>query len=152
MRLTGVPAILTVNSAQPTLATSSLFSPLRFMEKGTFPISIFEDLHFGECRRPSFVGMGAWGPRQSRKSITVLSTVLDAELPGPVVLNGGLITGENAFLEDATMYVNQITWPLVDRGLTWVSTYGDQTMRLTSPPKICSKGTKLAGCPNRPDG
>ncbi|KAL3428996.1 hypothetical protein BDV09DRAFT_201049 [Aspergillus tetrazonus] len=48
MRLTGVPALFAVSSAQPTLASSSSSGPLHFPEKGTFQVSIFEDLHFGE--------------------------------------------------------------------------------------------------------
>ncbi len=52
--------------------------------------------------------------------------VLDAEPAlGLVVLNGDLITGENTFLENSTLYVDQIVGPLVRRGLTWASTYGN---------------------------
>lgn len=52
--------------------------------------------------------------------------ILDAE-PGTslVVLNGDLITGENAFLENSTHYVDQIVGPMVRRGLTWASAYGN---------------------------
>lgn len=42
-----------------------------------------------------------------------------------VVINGDLITGENTYLENSTLYVDQIVGPLVDRGLTWASTYGN---------------------------
>lgn len=42
-----------------------------------------------------------------------------------MVLNGDLITGENTFLENSTTYVDQIVGPLVERGLTWASTYGN---------------------------
>jgi hypothetical protein len=41
------------------------------------------------------------------------------------VLNGDLITGENTFLENSTHYVDQIVRPMVDRGLTWASAYGN---------------------------
>jgi hypothetical protein len=41
------------------------------------------------------------------------------------VLNGDLITGENTFLENSTHYVDQIVAPLLRRGLTWASTYGN---------------------------
>ncbi len=47
------------------------------------------------------------------------------ESPDLVVLNGDLITGENGYLENATAYVDQIVAPLVKRGLTWASTYGN---------------------------
>ncbi|KAL4907742.1 hypothetical protein BDW74DRAFT_189184 [Aspergillus multicolor] len=115
MRLS--PAML----AQTALASASASSlePLRFSANGTFQISIFEDLHFGEN------AWETWGPRQDRNSITVLNTILDTETPDLVVLNGDLITGENGFLENATVYIDQIVGPLVDRGLTWASTYGN---------------------------
>jgi Calcineurin-like phosphoesterase len=51
--------------------------------------------------------------------------VLDAETPELVVLNGDLITGENTFLENSTVYVDQIVRPLVARGLPWASAYGN---------------------------
>ena len=41
------------------------------------------------------------------------------------MLNGDLITGENAYLENSTVYIDKIVAPLVDRGLTWASTYGN---------------------------
>lgn len=65
------------------------FQPLRFTRDGTFHISIFEDLHFGENAWDS------WGPQQDINSIAVLNQVLDAEDQQLVVLNGDLITGEN---------------------------------------------------------
>ncbi|KAL2842154.1 Metallo-dependent phosphatase-like protein [Aspergillus pseudoustus] len=101
-------------------ARASLGGPLQFSEEGTFQISIFEDLHFGENAWES------WGPAQDAKSITVLNKVLDAESrPDLVVLNGDLITGENTFLENSTSYVDQIVAPFVARGLPWASTYGN---------------------------
>ncbi|KAL5339655.1 Metallo-dependent phosphatase-like protein [Aspergillus crustosus] len=93
--------------------------PLKFREDGTFQISIFEDLHYGENAWDS------WGPENDLKSVTVINQILDNETPDLAVLNGDLITGENGFLENATVYVDQITAPLVDRGLTWASTYGN---------------------------
>jgi len=54
-----------------------------------------------------------------------MNAVLDAESPGLVVLNGDLITGENAFLHNATAYIDQIAGPLLARNLTWASTYGN---------------------------
>ncbi|KAL4879845.1 Metallo-dependent phosphatase-like protein [Aspergillus karnatakaensis] len=95
------------------------FGPLKFKEDGTFQISIFEDLHFGENAWDS------WGPENDLKSVTVIDQILDAESPDLVVLNGDLITGENGFIENATVYIDQIVAPLVDRGLTWASTYGN---------------------------
>ncbi|RMZ13233.1 hypothetical protein D0860_02654 [Hortaea werneckii] len=94
-------------------------TPLRFSEDGTFQISIFEDLHFGEN------AWEQWGPQQDVKSTGVMNAVLDAESPQLVVLNGDLITGENTFLENSTTYIDQIVAPLVERDLPWASTYGN---------------------------
>ncbi len=55
----------------------------------------------------------------------MINNVLETESPDLVVLNGDLITGENAFLENSTVYIDKIVGPLVDRGLTWASTYGN---------------------------
>lgn len=67
----------------------------------------------------------SWGPEQDVNSVKVIHEVLDAESPDLVVLNGDLITGENAFLANSTVYVDEIVGPLVERGLTWASTYGN---------------------------
>jgi hypothetical protein len=42
-----------------------------------------------------------------------------------VVLNGDLITGDNTYLENSTDYLDMIVAPLVERNLTWASTYGN---------------------------
>ncbi|KAK1034692.1 hypothetical protein LTR33_016562, partial [Friedmanniomyces endolithicus] len=70
--------------------------PLRFTSNGTFQISVFEDLHFGEN------AWDTWGPQQDINTVKVMNQVLDAETQQLVVLNGDLITGENAYLENAT--------------------------------------------------
>lgn len=54
-----------------------------------------------------------------------MNTVLDADPPQLVVLNGDLITGENTFLENSTVYVDEIVQPLLRRNLPWASTYGN---------------------------
>ena len=66
-----------------------------------------------------------WGPQQDINSLIAMNSVLDAESQQLVVLNGDLITGENAYLENSTSYVDKIVGPLVSRGLTWASTYGN---------------------------
>ncbi|KAL2131687.1 hypothetical protein VTI74DRAFT_4730 [Chaetomium olivicolor] len=102
------------------LPTRSHLEPLKFHPDGTFQISIFEDLHFGEN------AWEPWGPRQDRQSVKVMEGVLDAEpFTDLVVLNGDLITGENTFVENSTHYVDQIVRPMVQRGLTWASAYGN---------------------------
>ncbi|KAL5450294.1 hypothetical protein PMIN07_001290 [Paraphaeosphaeria minitans] len=99
--------------ARPTAA------PLCFSANGTFQLSIFEDLHTGENAWDS------WGPQQDNNTIKVINEVLDKEDPDLVVLNGDLITGDNAFLENATIYIEQIVDPLVKRNLHWASVYGN---------------------------
>lgn len=55
-----------------------------------------------------------------------MNRILDVEPDiGVVVLNGDLITGENTFLENSTHYLDQIVAPMLDRNLTWASTYGN---------------------------
>ncbi|KAK3669955.1 hypothetical protein LTR78_010127 [Recurvomyces mirabilis] len=94
--------------------------PLRFRVDGTFQLSIFEDLHFGEN------AWDPWGPQQDINSVKVINKVLDAEPKTQlIVLNGDLITGENAYLGNATVKIDQIVAPLVQRALTWASTYGN---------------------------
>lgn len=99
-------------------AFSSRYKPLTFTKNGTFQISVFEDLHFGEAEDT------VWGPQQDIKSIRVMNTVLDNESPQLVVLNGDLITGEDTSLSNSTAYLDRIVQPMVQRGLPWASTYG----------------------------
>jgi len=94
-------------------------TPLHFNADDTFQISIFEDQHFGENAWDS------WGPQQDINSVKVINKVLDKESPGLVVLNGDLITGDNAFIENATVYIEQIVAPLLERNLPWASAYGN---------------------------
>lgn len=96
-----------------------LKAPLRFTKDGTFQLSVFNDLHFGEN------AWDPWGPQQDINSVKVMNTILDAEAQQLVVLNGDLITGENTYKSNSTHYVDQIVAPLVQRGLTWASTYGN---------------------------
>lgn len=101
-------------------ADGSTLKPLKFRPDGTFQISIFEDLHYGEN------AWDAWGPQQDINTVAVIDTVLDAE-PNVdlVVLNGDLITGDNAFLQNSTDVLDQLVTPLAKRGLSWASTYGN---------------------------
>lgn len=92
---------------------------LRFAKDGTFQISIFEDLHYGENAWES------WGPQQDISSEVVINEILDVESQQLVVLNGDLVTGENTYLENSTDYLDKIVAPLVQRDLSWASTYGN---------------------------
>lgn len=100
---------------------------LRFTDEGTFQISIFEDLHFGEAEDTS------WGPLQDVDTLKVMQTVLDHETPQLVVLNGDLITGENTLKDNSTDYVDEIVAPLVEAGLPWASTYGSASLLIDRP-------------------
>ncbi|KAJ5475199.1 hypothetical protein N7539_008265 [Penicillium diatomitis] len=113
----GLTSLLIAQSTQSPI--DKPVESLRFSEDGIFHISILEDLHFGENAWDS------WGPEQDVNTVTVINRVLDKESPNLVVLNGDLITGENAFLENSTVYLDQMAGPLVDRGLAWASTYGN---------------------------
>ncbi|KAK1531625.1 calcineurin-like phosphoesterase [Colletotrichum paranaense] len=93
--------------------------PLSFSKDGNFKISIFEDLHFGENAWEAF------GPAADKKTVGVITKVLDDANPDLVVLNGDLITGENAFAENATFVLDQLVKPIVDRSIPWASTYGN---------------------------
>lgn len=42
-----------------------------------------------------------------------------------MVLNGDLITGDNAYLGNQTKVLDQIVGPMLERGLPWASTYGN---------------------------
>jgi hypothetical protein len=92
---------------------------LQFTKDGTFQLCVFEDLHFGEAEDLD------WGPQQDINTTRVMNNVLNSESPQLVVLNGDLITGENTFLSNSTLYVDRIVQPMVQRGLSWASTYGN---------------------------
>ncbi|KAH6705026.1 Metallo-dependent phosphatase-like protein [Verticillium dahliae] len=78
-----------------------------------------QDLHFGEN------SWELWGPAQDAKTLEVMNTVLDTNPPNLVVFNGDLVTGENLFFENSTHYVDVMVAPLIERNLTWASTYGN---------------------------
>jgi len=66
-----------------------------------------------------------WGHVNDMNGVGVINAVLDEESPDLVVLNGDLITGENQYLFNGSHYVDLIVGPLLDRNLTWASTYGN---------------------------
>lgn len=55
----------------------------------------------------------------------VLNKVLDYDRPDLVVLNGDLINGDSVWPENGTLYVDQVVGPIIERDLTWASTYGN---------------------------
>jgi hypothetical protein len=119
--------------------------PLRFTKEDTFQISVFADLHYGEGMSSALRMTDAilkyssaenldWGPQQDINTTRVVNTVLGIESPQLVVLNGDLITGENTYTTNSSLYLDEIVRPLVQRGLTWASTYGnhDSSFNLSS--------------------
>ncbi|KAF4457260.1 hypothetical protein F53441_824 [Fusarium austroafricanum] len=92
--------------------------PLKFNKDGAFQISVFSDLHFAE-------DASSIGPEKDAMTAKVMGDVIDAELPDLVVLNGDLINGESTFKHNSTVYIDQIVAPMVDRNMTWASTYGN---------------------------
>lgn len=104
---------------------SSAWPPLRFTPKGTFQMTVFNDLHFGEAEDTD------WGPLQDVDTLLVMETVLDKESPQLVVINGDFITGENTFKKNSTDYVDEIVSPLLARKLPWASTYGSGYLPVT---------------------
>ncbi|KAH8689015.1 Metallo-dependent phosphatase-like protein [Talaromyces proteolyticus] len=97
----------------------SVPKPLRFTSSGTFQIAVFSDLHYGEAEDLD------WGPEQDINSTRVMNAILDVEEPQLIVLNGDLITGENTYKQNSSSYLDRIVEPLVERGLSWASTYGN---------------------------
>ncbi|KXT10105.1 hypothetical protein AC579_9709 [Pseudocercospora musae] len=112
-------SFLAFSYAGPTHAGWKWRKPLRFTKEGTFQIAVFADLHFGEN------AWDPWGPEQDANSVLVMNRVLDAENQQLVVLNGDLITGENAYLSNSTATIDQIVGPIVRRGLPFATTYGN---------------------------
>ncbi|KAL6299418.1 Metallo-dependent phosphatase [Sparassis latifolia] len=92
---------------------------IRFRKDGTFKITVFSDLHFGENPWDS------WGPEQDIRSTSLMQRVLTDERPDYVVLNGDLITGENTFRENSTTLIDQIVAPLNEFMIPFSSTYGN---------------------------
>ncbi|KAM3467058.1 hypothetical protein MY5147_003941 [Beauveria neobassiana] len=111
-------ALAMAAAAQGAVDNSKL-DPLRFRQDGTFHISVFSDLHMGMYTNVPR------GPKQDAKSVSVMASVLDMEKPDFAVINGDLINGDSTRADNSTRYLDQIVQPLVDRNLTWGSTYGN---------------------------
>ncbi|KDR72673.1 hypothetical protein GALMADRAFT_142967 [Galerina marginata CBS 339.88] len=92
---------------------------LTFKKDGTFKVTVFSDLHFGENPWDS------WGPQQDVDSLALMNTVLADEKPDFVVINGDLITGENTFRENSTTLVDEIVGPLNKAKIPFSSTHGN---------------------------
>jgi len=92
---------------------------LTFNPAGTFKLTIFSDLHYGE--NP----WDEWGPQQDVDSAQLMRTVLADEKPDYVVLNGDLITGENTSRENSTSLIDEIVAPLNEAKIPFSSTHGN---------------------------
>ncbi|KAI0746576.1 Metallo-dependent phosphatase [Daedaleopsis nitida] len=92
---------------------------LTFREDGTFKITVFSDIHFGENPWDD------WGPQHDANSLALMNTVLPSENPDYVVLNGDLITGENTFRENSTKLIDEIVGPLNKFKIPFSSTHGN---------------------------
>ncbi|KAJ7302505.1 Metallo-dependent phosphatase [Mycena albidolilacea] len=92
---------------------------LIFRRDGTFKITIFSDLHFGE--NPDD-GVGAV---KDANSTRLMRAILHDEQPDYVVFNGDLITGDYTFRENSTLLIDQIMAPLIDAKIPFSSTHGN---------------------------
>ncbi|CAL1709282.1 unnamed protein product [Somion occarium] len=92
---------------------------ITFRPDGTFKITVFSDLHYGENPWDD------WGPIQDINSARLMRTVLSSENPDFVVLNGDLITGENTFRENSTSLIDEIVAPLNEAKIPFSSTHGN---------------------------
>ncbi|KAG6002613.1 hypothetical protein E4U54_000841 [Claviceps lovelessii] len=122
---------------------------LKFRHDGTFQITVFSDFHLGESTGPNeppfclctgrveleltdgIVSAVPGGPARDLQTLQVMREVLDHEKPDFVVLNGDLITGEAASRRNNTRYIDQLVKPLVERKLSWGSTYGEHDHTFT---------------------
>lgn len=103
----------------PTLSQSSDDRTLRFLQDGTFQITVFSDLHFAENED------SIKGPMQDARTAEVVKKVLERESSQLVVLNGDLISGYGTTADNVTLYLDQVVAPIVDLGLPWATTYGN---------------------------
>ncbi|KAE8397714.1 Metallo-dependent phosphatase-like protein [Aspergillus pseudonomiae] len=91
---------------------------LRFAEEGTFKISIFSDLHYGEAQ-------DSGGSENDARTAGVMEKIISAERPQLVVLNGDLITGGATDSSNSSLYVDRLVTPLLQHDVHWASTYGN---------------------------
>ncbi|KIK78297.1 hypothetical protein PAXRUDRAFT_164361 [Paxillus rubicundulus Ve08.2h10] len=92
---------------------------ITFREDGSFKLTIFSDVHFGENPWDS------WGPVQDINTNALMQSLLDIEEPDYVVINGDLITGENTFRENSTSLIDEIVRPLNAVKVPFSSTSGN---------------------------
>ncbi|KAK0203927.1 Metallo-dependent phosphatase [Desarmillaria ectypa] len=86
---------------------------ITFRPDGTFKITVFSDLHFGE------------GHEQDVNSTRLMRKVLPEEKPDFAVINGDLITGEYTFRENSTTLVDRIVAPFNEFRVPFASSHGN---------------------------
>ncbi|KAI1417057.1 Metallo-dependent phosphatase-like protein [Hypoxylon sp. FL1857] len=92
---------------------------LRFLQDGTFQITVFSDLHFAEDED------SIKGPMKDARTAEVVKKVLERGSSQLVVLNGDLISGYGTRADNVTLYLDQVVAPILDLGLPWATTYGN---------------------------
>ncbi|XP_047179848.1 probable inactive purple acid phosphatase 16 [Vigna umbellata] len=92
---------------------------VRMPEGSALKIGLFADLHFGED------AWTEWGPRQDLNSINVMNSVLHHENPDLVIYLGDVITANNIMIANASLYWYQAISPTRNRGIPWVSVFGN---------------------------
>ncbi|KXN84652.1 putative inactive purple acid phosphatase 16, partial [Leucoagaricus sp. SymC.cos] len=121
-----------------------------FHSDGTWKITVFSDLHYGE--NP----WDWWGPVQDSNSTRVMKRVLKDEKPDYVVINGDLITGENTFRENVTNLMDEIVAPLNAAGVPFSSSHGnhDNQVNITHAEEIAyeQKVAPLSYTRSAPEG
>ncbi|KAG5651509.1 hypothetical protein H0H81_008374 [Sphagnurus paluster] len=89
---------------------------ITFKQDGTFKLTVFSDLHFGENPGDST------GPEKDANSTRVIRTILGR---GGEVINGDLTTGERTFAHNSTLLINQIVRPFVEANVPFATTQGN---------------------------
>lgn len=103
---------------------------LRFKSDNTFKISMFNDLHLGDGDRKG----------SDEKTIGVMKSVLDKEGDTDlVVINGDLTSCEWLAPQEATLAIDKIITPLIERGLPFATTFGNHDMSKTCNPRDMSQ-------------
>ncbi|OJJ38071.1 hypothetical protein ASPWEDRAFT_35641 [Aspergillus wentii DTO 134E9] len=126
-----------MNSIQNSVA-GNYSQPLRFTENGSFQISIFSDLHYGESE-------SSVGPENDARTTNLMQNIVTTEKPQLIVINGDLVSGEATDRSNSTSYVDRVLGPLVDLDIPWASTYGNHDSdRNLCPADVFERDTSYA--------